>query len=77
MSETNNYQEQKIIKKDVCRKIDAIGWGMFFIWIGIAVLADLGWGIGMIGVGLIILGGFAARTHLTASTSSNTIQTHF
>jgi len=77
MSETNNYQEQKSVRKKVHRQIDAIGWGVFFIWVGIAVLADLGWGVGLIGVGLIILGGFAARAHLTTSTSSNTIQAQF
>jgi hypothetical protein len=77
MSEANNSQEQKTIRKDVCRKIDTIGWGVFFIWIGIAVLADLGWGVGLIGVGLIILGGFAARAHLTTSASSGTIQARF
>jgi hypothetical protein len=77
MSETNNVQEQKTIQKDVRREIDAIGWGVFFIWVGLAVLADLGWGVGMIGVGLIILGVFVARTHLTKSTSSSAIQAHF
>jgi len=77
MTEINSIQEQKTIQKSMCRKIDTIGWGVFFIWIGIAILADLGWGIGLIGVGLIILGGFAARARLTTSTSSGTIQAPF
>jgi len=77
MSETNNYQEQKNIRQRMHRQIDAIGWGVFFIWVGIAVLADLGWGVGMIGIGMIILGGFAARAHLTKPISSSTIQAHF
>jgi len=25
--------------------IDAAGWGLFFIWVGIAFLADVGWGV--------------------------------
>lgn len=45
----------------IARKLDAAGWGLFFIWIGIALLANLGWGIGLLGVGLITLGGQMAR----------------
>ena len=37
-------------------KLDAIGWGLFFIWIGIALLANLGWGVGLLGTGLLVLG---------------------
>ena len=45
-------------------KLDAIGWGLFFIWIGIALLANLGWGIGLLGVGILILGGQMARKYM-------------
>jgi len=56
MLETNNNQELKINRrKKLRRKLDAIGWGIFFIWVGIALLADVGWGVGCIGVGVIIL----------------------
>jgi hypothetical protein len=41
--------------------IDAAGWGVFFIWVGIALLADVGWGVGLLGVGIIALGGQATR----------------
>lgn len=68
MSETNNNQEQKNVQRKLRRKLDAIGWGLFFIWIGIAILANVGWGFGLIGVGVIILGGFAAREYLSDST---------
>lgn len=44
-------------------KIDALGWGVFFIWIGIAFLADVGWSVGILGVGLIALGSQAARKY--------------
>jgi hypothetical protein len=42
-------------------KLDGIAWGMFFLWIGIALLANLGWGMGLLGIGIIILGGQIAR----------------
>jgi hypothetical protein len=43
------------------RQLDAIGWGAFFIWVGIALLADVGIGTGLLGVGIIVLGGQALR----------------
>lgn len=45
------------------RALQAIGWGLFFIWIGIALLSEFGWGIGLLGVGIITLGGQMARKH--------------
>jgi hypothetical protein len=73
MLEVNSNQEHKTVqRKKLNRKLDAIGWGLFFIWIGIAVLADVGWGIGLIGVGVIILGGLAAREYLSGSTCHKT-----
>ncbi len=45
------------------KKVDAFGWGLFFIWIGIAFIADVGWGVGFLGVGVIALGGQAARKY--------------
>ncbi|HET7419412.1 MAG TPA: hypothetical protein VFL27_03445 [Candidatus Dormibacteraeota bacterium] len=38
------------------RQLSAIGWGLLFIWVGMAALFDVGWGYGLIGVGVIILG---------------------
>jgi hypothetical protein len=52
-------------RKKLDRRIDALGWGAFFVWTGIAVLADVGWGIGMIGMGLIIIGSMAAREYFS------------
>jgi hypothetical protein len=37
-------------------RLDAIGWGLFFIWVGTAWLVDVGLGIGLLGVGAITLG---------------------
>ena len=73
MSEINNNQEIKNIqRKKLIRKLDALGWGLFFIWMGIAILADVGWGVGLIGIGLIILGGLVAREYLSGSVCSGT-----
>ncbi len=46
------------------KKLEAAGWGLFFIWIGIALLADVGWGVGLVGVGIIILGAQVSRRYL-------------
>lgn len=45
------------------RALQAIGWGLFLIWMGIALLSNLGWGVGLLGVGIIALGGQIARKH--------------
>lgn len=45
------------------KKLDAVGWGLFFIWMGIAFLADVGWGVGLLGVGVIALGAQVARRY--------------
>jgi hypothetical protein len=37
-------------------KFDATGWGLFFLWVGIALVAQVGWGIALLGTGLISLG---------------------
>ncbi len=47
------------------KKLEAAGWGLFFVWIGIALLADVGWGVGLIGVGIIILGAQLSRSYLS------------
>lgn len=38
------------------RQLSAIGWGLLFVWVGVAVLFGVGWGYGLLGVGVIILG---------------------
>lgn len=48
-------------KRTLRRQLDAIGWGLFMIWIGIAFLTHMSWGTGLVGVGVITLGGQAAR----------------
>jgi hypothetical protein len=46
---------------DRTSKFDAIGWALFFIWVGVAWVADVGWGIGLLGVAAITLGMQAVR----------------
>ena len=70
MEEKNSQELKTAQRKKLDRTLDAVGWGVFFIWIGVAILADLGWGVGLIGVGLIILGALAARAYLTGSAGS-------
>lgn len=37
------------------RSIDAAGWALFFMWVGIALLAGFGWTVSLIGTAAIIL----------------------
>jgi len=48
-------------QKELGEQLDAWGWGLFFVWVGISFMANLGWGLGLLGVGIITLGGQAAR----------------
>jgi hypothetical protein len=48
----------------LAKKLDAVGWGLFLIWLGIALLANVGWGAGLLGVGVIALGTQVARKSL-------------
>lgn len=43
------------------KQIEQATWGVFFVWIGLALLASLPWGIWMIGVGVIIFGAQVSR----------------
>ena len=46
---------------DRAKKLDAVGWAIFFIWAGVAWIANVGFGVGLIGVAAIILGKQAIR----------------
>jgi hypothetical protein len=48
-------------KKGMSKRLDALGWGLFFIWVGVSLLLDLSWGVGLIGVSAIIFLGQTAR----------------
>ena len=72
MFEKNNQELKTAQRKEVERKLDALGWGLFFIWTGVAILADVGWGVGLIGAGLIVLGVLAVRERMSDSADPNT-----
>jgi hypothetical protein len=77
MKEHNkNMEIETIRRKRLARRLDSLGWGLFFIWIGIAFLADVGWGVGFIGVGIIILGGLGGREYFLGSYVCRTTKIH-
>lgn len=44
----------------ISERLDGISWAFFFIWIGVALLADMGWAWTLAGVAVIILSTQAA-----------------
>lgn len=55
-SEAGNQSSKSGSQHVLAQKLDVLGWGLFFIWGGIALLQDFGWGVGLIGVAVIVLG---------------------
>jgi hypothetical protein len=47
----------------VAHRLDGVGWGLCFVWVGVALMADLGWGLGLLGLGVITLAQQAARRY--------------
>jgi hypothetical protein len=37
------------------RQIDSVAWALFFIWVGVAMLAPIPWGWFLVGVAVLIL----------------------
>ncbi len=53
------------VRKDLDRRLDAVGWGLFFLWTGVVLLVPaLPDGTWLAGVGALILGEGAARAKL-------------
>ena len=50
-------ENQQVTTKErtLTEKLSAVGWGAFFVWIGIAWLLNVGTAIGLLGVGIITL----------------------
>lgn len=62
---TGNAEKIKTaITPKLAEKLHAAGWGLFFIWIGIALLLKLGTGIILLGIGAIALLVQVARKYL-------------
>ncbi len=51
-------------RETLVKKLETAAWGLFFIWIGVAWLANVGWGAGLFGVGIITLAGQLVRKSL-------------
>ena len=60
----NNQKPKSIHPPKFAQKLPAAGWGMFFIWIGIALLLKLSSGIILLGIGIITLLVQVARKYL-------------
>ncbi len=43
------------------RQVDSVAWAVFFIWVGVAMLAQIPWGWFLIGVAVLILAAEFAR----------------
>ena len=60
-------EKERVISKNRKRTVEAAiatcAWGLFFIWIGMALFVHVGWGTGLVGVGIITLGAQLARKY--------------
>ncbi len=59
--EERNHDQMLKSRHVLQKKLGAVSWGLFFIWVGIAFIAHVGWGVGLLGVGIITLGTQLAR----------------
>jgi hypothetical protein len=59
----SEHNQMAVNRRVLNRKLEAAGWGLFFIWMGIALFGHIGWGAGLLGVGIITLGAQAARKY--------------
>lgn len=44
------------INSTFAKRLDAAGWGVFFLWVGAVMLTDLSWTWSILGVGVIVMG---------------------
>ena len=51
--DNQKFEEQNTIEKhNLVARMEAMEWGLFFIWLGIVFLLNIGAGIGLLGIGL-------------------------
>ncbi|WP_315757279.1 MULTISPECIES: hypothetical protein [unclassified Bradyrhizobium] len=43
------------------RQVDSAAWAVFFIWVGVVMLADLPWAWFLVGVGVLVVGAQIVR----------------
>jgi hypothetical protein len=48
----------------LAQKLDAVGWGLFLIWLGIVLLAGAKTSVALLGIGIIMVGVQLARQFL-------------
>ena len=46
---------------ELTRRLDAVGWGLFLIWLGVVLLAKAQTSVALLGIGIIMLGVQLAR----------------
>jgi len=61
MTDQSEQELTEATQAGMAKKIEATGWGAFFVWVGIVLLAEVpaGWALAV--VGLITLAGQVAR----------------
>lgn len=50
-------------RSKVASKLDASGWGLFFIWVAITLMFEIPLGVAFVGIGFITIAGQGARKH--------------
>jgi hypothetical protein len=50
----------------VAATVDAVGWGLFLIWVGAALFARVGWEVFFLVTGVLLLAGQAVRRYAGA-----------
>lgn len=54
-------QELSADDRERTRHVDAVAWAVFFIWVGVSMLAHVPWGWFLVGLGALAVGAQAAR----------------
>ncbi len=60
-TQTSLTQPSSSEGSDRARQIDAVAWAVFFIWVGVAMLAQIAWGWFLVGVAVLILAAQLSR----------------
>ena len=58
-------QEPSDNSSERSRRIDSAAWAVFFIWVGVTMLAHLPWAWFLVGVGVFILGAQICRWQMS------------
>ena len=48
--------QEKVVGGSLAKKLDAAGWGLFFIWLGVVIGLDFRESVALLGIGIITLG---------------------